>query len=90
MSSQAQGLVRILLHKTSESRENTMNFFNSMKLRTKLLLAFIAMSLVAMTVGIVGYASADSRPLIAGRVGLTPTDCGPVCICLIVVSTPDD
>jgi len=32
-----------------------MNFFNSMKLRTKLLLAFIAMSLVAATVGIVGY-----------------------------------
>ena len=32
-----------------------MNFFNSMKLRTKLLLAFIAMSLVAATVGLVGY-----------------------------------
>ena len=32
-----------------------MNFFNSMKLRTKLLLAFVAMSLVAATVGIVGY-----------------------------------
>ena len=32
-----------------------MNFFKSMKLRTRLLLAFIAMSLVAATVGLVGY-----------------------------------
>ena len=32
-----------------------MSFFKSMKLRTRLLLAFIAMSLVAATVGLVGY-----------------------------------